>query len=139
MRSMGTAGMRRATSSASSTSPAVGAPKDVPSCRGGHDRLDDLGVGVAVDERPPRADVVDVAVAVDVDELRALAALDEDRRRPADRRHRPHRRVDPAGDELLGAGGEGGGPGVRQARDASHALNSSVKYWRRIFLNSVEE
>ncbi len=30
-----------------------------------------VGVGVAVDQRPPRADVVDVAVAVDVEELRA--------------------------------------------------------------------
>ena len=36
-------------------------------------RGDDLRVRVAVDERPPRADPVDVAVAVDVDELGALA------------------------------------------------------------------
>jgi hypothetical protein len=36
-------------------------------------------VGVAVDERAPRAHVVHVAVAVDVDELGALGAVDEDR------------------------------------------------------------
>ena len=36
------------------------------------DGLEDLRMGVAVDERPPRAYPVDVAVAVDVDDLRAL-------------------------------------------------------------------
>ena len=43
------------------------------------DRREHRRVGVAVDQRPPRADLVDVAVAVDVEELGALAALDEER------------------------------------------------------------
>ena len=60
------------------------------------DRGDDLRVGVAEDQRAPGADPVDVAVAVDVDQLAALAALDEDRL-PADLPHRPHRRVTPPG------------------------------------------
>jgi hypothetical protein len=35
---------------------------------------------MAENERPPREDVVDVAVPVDVDEVCAFAALDEERR-----------------------------------------------------------
>jgi hypothetical protein len=53
------------------------------------DRLDHVRVGVAEDQRPPGADPVHVAVAVDVDEMAALAALDEDRV-AADLAHRPH-------------------------------------------------
>ena len=61
--------------------------------RGGlDDRRDDVRVRVAVDERAPRADPVDVAVVVDVDELGALGAVDEDRV-AADRAHRADRRV----------------------------------------------
>ena len=65
-------------------------------------RREHLRVRVPVDQRPPRADVVDVAVAVDVEQLRALAALDEERVAP-DRAHRAHRRVDAAGEHLEGA------------------------------------
>ena len=54
------------------------------------DGRDDLGVGVAEDQRPPGADPVDVAIAVDVDQLATLAALDEDRL-AVDLPHRPHR------------------------------------------------
>ena len=96
MRTISTDGTRRAISSASSTSPWVGAPNVVPHCAAADDRGEDVGVGVAEDERAPRADVVDVAVAVHVDELGAQSALDEDRVAP-DGAHRPHRRVDAAG------------------------------------------
>ena len=50
---------------------------------------------MAEDQRPPGEDVVDVAVAVDVDEVRALAALDEERR-AADGSERADGRADAA-------------------------------------------
>ena len=78
--------------SASSTSRAVGAPYDVPSRRGALHRLDDRRIGVAEDRRAPRLHVVDVAVALGVDELRALGPVHEERR-AADRVERPHRRA----------------------------------------------
>ena len=62
-------------------------------------RTHDLRVRVTVDQRTPRADVVDVAVAVHVDQLAALAARDE-QRVSADRAHRAHGRVDAAGQQL---------------------------------------
>ena len=68
---------------------------------------DDARVAVAEDQRPPRADVVEVAVAVDVEEVRPLAAGDE-QRLAADGAERAGRAVDAAGDELAGTG-EGGG------------------------------
>ena len=58
-------------------------------------------MGVAVYERAPRADVVDVVVAIDVDQLGALAALDENRI-PPDRPHRAHGRVHPSDEHPLG-------------------------------------
>ena len=98
-----------------------------------HDRGQDRGMGVPVDERPPGAHVVDVVVAVDVDDLGAVAALDEDRV-AADRPHRPHRRVDPAGHPLQRAGVELGRARVGErdghqtrACSRSQALKSSVK------------
>ena len=94
--------MRRATSSASSTSPSVGAPKLVPRAAASATACTMSRMRVPVDQRPPRAHVVDVAVAVDVDELGALAAGDEDRVAP-DRPHRAHRRVHAARDHLQGA------------------------------------
>src|SRR5688572_16451612 len=48
---------------------------------------------MAEDQRAPRADPIDVAVPVDVDELEPLTARDEDRMLAADRAHRPDRRV----------------------------------------------
>ena len=56
-------------------------------------------VCVPEDERPPRKDVVHVAAAVDVDEVRALAALHEERG-ATDRAERTHRRADPARKEI---------------------------------------
>ena len=75
-------------------------------------RVDDLGARVSEQERAPRLHEVDVAPAVGVDEVRALAP-DGEPRGPAHRAERPHRRVHPAGDhapgpleQLLGAGHE---------------------------------
>ncbi len=96
MRSISTLGTRRTTSAASATSPG-GRRAEARAARGGLlDRGEDLRVRVPVDQRPPRADVVHEAVAVDVDQFGALAALDEDRLAP-DRAHRAHGRVDPPG------------------------------------------
>ena len=101
----------------------------------GH-RLDDAGIGVAENQWAPGADPVDVAVAVDVDQLEALAALDEDRIVAADRPHRPHRRIDAARHEADGAGVENfGGASVHSLSmeaqitnvRASQSAYSSVK------------
>ena len=99
MRTISAEGTRAITSSASSTSAAVAAPKLVPRCAASSTAAMHLGVGVAEDQRAPGADPVDVAVAVDVDQLAALAALDEDRL-ALDLPHRPHGRVDAAGKDL---------------------------------------
>src|SRR5688572_14838414 len=56
-------------------------------------------MAVAGDHRSPRADVVDVALALDVPEMRAGRA-GEEQRRAADRAERAHRRVDAARDQL---------------------------------------
>ncbi len=71
--------------------------------RGALHRLDDRRVGVAEDRRAPRLDVVEVAAPVGVDEVRALAAGDEERV-AADAGEGPDRRVHPAGDAGPGAG-----------------------------------
>ena len=45
--------------------------------------LHDGGMAMPQQQRPPRADVIDVAVAVDIEQIRAFTARDEDRvRRP---------------------------------------------------------
>ena len=56
---------------------------------------------MAKDQGTPRADVVDVAVAVGIPDVGALAA-DKERRLAANRAESTHGRVDAAGDELLG-------------------------------------
>ena len=100
--------------------------------RGGlGDRLDDRRMRVAADQRAPRADPVDVAMAVDVDQLEALAAIDEDRVLAADRAHRPHGGVDPAREQADGAGVEDFelrvsiAGRIRQARSGLIALTRS--------------
>ena len=90
---------------ASSSSSGLGAPKLVPFRSASCERCDDARMRVAEDQRAPREDVVDVAVAVDVDEVRALAALDEERR-AADRAERAHRRADAAREEIERLGEE---------------------------------
>ena len=111
--------------------------------RGGRDGLDHSRVGVAEDERAPGADVVHVDVAVDVEDLRALGALDEDRVAP-DGAHRAHGRVDAARQDAERAPVELGRPGVRERGgqdpcSCSQRANASVKYSIRTFLNSVLE
>ena len=121
-RTISTDGTASTISAASSTSASVGAPNDVPS-RGGLDhRRERLRIGVPEDQRPPRHHPVDVAAAVDVLDLRALAAAHEQRLVEADRAHRAHRRVDAAGDQLERAPIELG------ARPQSHAARSFVQY-----------
>ena len=66
------------------------------------DRLDDLGVRVAEQRRTPRADEVDVLVAVDVGDVRA-ARGGEEAGRAADVAEGAHGRVDAAGDDGLRA------------------------------------
>src|SRR5204862_342169 len=65
-------------------------------------RLQHGGVAVAEDHRAPGADVVDVALALGVDDGRALGAGDE-ARRAADGAEGAHRGVDAARYDLLGA------------------------------------
>ena len=55
---------------------------------------------VAVDERPPRHDVVDVVIAVDILDIGAATTADEERR-GADRLERTNRAVDATGQDLL--------------------------------------
>ena len=94
------------------------------------DGLDHLGMGMAVDQRSPGADVVDVSVAVDVGDLRAFGTVDEQRVAP-DQAHRPHRRVDAARKQQLRPPVQLGGADVRQgggqARSSSQRRKSSVK------------
>ena len=82
----------------------------------GH-RCDHVGMRVTGDQRAPGLHPVDVAVAVDVDQLGALAARHEDRV-AADRAHRAYGRVDPAGEQPQRALVE---LGAAQAYCASHS------------------
>ena len=83
-----------------------------PAARRLPDRFDDRRVRVAEDHRAPRADQVDVAVAVGVGEPRPPGG-DHEPRRPADGGEGADGRVDPTGDRGGGAGEQGaGGCGV---------------------------
>jgi len=66
------------------------------------DGLIDLGLDVAEDDRPVGAEHVDVLVAVDVDDVAAFAALDEDGVLTDDEVVRPADAADAAGREALG-------------------------------------
>ena len=96
-----------------------------PVRRGGDDGVDDLGVGVAEDRRPPGPDVVDVATAVGIPDVRSLAAL-EDERRPADGTKGTHRAVDSAGEQPLGPLDERGRPRTHW-RSCHHAAPSRLR------------
>ena len=89
---------------------------------GGANGVDRGRVGVAEEQRPPRHDPVDVAVAVDVLEVGALAAPDEERLVDADAAHRADRRVHPAGDQVEGAAVQ------LTARPQSQVASSFVQY-----------
>ena len=84
------------------------------------ERGDDTRMRVAEDQRAPREDVVDVAVPVDVDEVCALAALDEERR-AADRLERAYRRADAARQQVERLGEEPFGGLARHARAPARA------------------
>ena len=86
-----------------------GAVRRAAGDRGLHGRLD-LGVGVAEDHRPPGADQVDVAAAVDVGEVGPGRPVGE-AGGAADGPERAHGRVDPARQHGAGALEEGGGGG----------------------------
>jgi hypothetical protein len=96
----------------------------------GH-RLQHGRVRVAEDHRAPGADVVDVGVPVDVDDLGAVGALDEDRVAP-DRAHGANGRIHAAGQHMHRAPvelgrtrvGERGG---QRACSSSQRANASVK------------
>ena len=94
-------GTAAATVSAISTSRSVGAPKLEPELKRLDDRRADAGMGVPQDHRPPRADVIDVLVAVDVVQVGPLGPGHE-RRLAADRPERPRRAVHSAGDHAVG-------------------------------------
>src|SRR5262252_4585439 len=59
-------------------------------------------MAMAKDQRPPGADVIQVAIAVEVENVRPVTALDE-RRLPADCTERPRRAIDAAGNDSAGA------------------------------------
>ena len=64
--------------------------------------MDHTRVRMPQNHRPPGADIVDVTVAIDVEEISALSARDEDGF-SADGAERSRRAVDSAGDDSLGA------------------------------------
>ena len=89
---------------------------------GSLDRRERLRIRVTEDERAPRHDPVDVAAAVHVLDARTGAAAHEDGLVEADGAHRPHRRVDAAGDHALGT------PLELRALLQSHRASSFVQY-----------
>ena len=93
-------------SSASSLSASVGAPKLVPRSAACVQRRDHLRMGVPQDHRPPGADVIDVAIAVDVEQIGPFAAREENRL-AADAAKRPRRAVHAAGHQLSWHGERG--------------------------------
>ncbi len=86
----------------------------------GRDRLHNLRVGVAEDQRAPRADVVHVAVGVDIDDVAAHRPLVEERL-AADAAEGAHRRVHAGRHQLAGAAVElaGARPTVHSQPSAS--------------------
>ena len=81
--------------SASSLSASVGAPKLVPRPAASRTASTHLRMVVPQDHRAPGADVVDVSISVDVVQIGAVAALEEDRL-AADAAKRAGRAVDAA-------------------------------------------
>jgi hypothetical protein len=78
--------------------------------------LDDLGIGVPEDERPPGHHPVEIAVALRVPDVGALAASSEERLAGAHGPPGPDRGVDAAGDDPVGAPIE---PALGQSHSAS--------------------
>ena len=85
---------------------AFGLGRGAEACAAGDRRFegrDDGRMGVAENHRSPGADVVDVAVAIDIEQIGPRPAL-EKQRLAADAAERPGRAIHAAGHELLGAG-----------------------------------
>ena len=89
------------------------------------DRVEHVGVRVAEDHRPPRADQVDVLAAVGVPEVGAVAA-DHEPRRAADRPEGPHRRVDPAGVTAWARSNRATEAGAAASRSAMRPLSRTA-------------
>ena len=89
--------------SANSVSASVGAPKLVPRRAARPMAAVTVRVGVPEDHRPPGADVIEVAIAVDIDEVGPFGMIDEDRLAPHPA-ERPGRAVHAPGDKLFRAG-----------------------------------
>ncbi len=79
-----------------------GGPKAGAVARSLDDGLQDLGLGVAEDQRSPRANVVDVLVAISIPHVRAHPAHQK-RRGAANGPESADRGIDSAGNELLGS------------------------------------
>jgi hypothetical protein len=92
----------------------------------GGDGANDVRVGVTEDERPPRADVVDVLRPIGAVEVRAFAARDEDGL-AAYGAERAYGAVHAAGDEALGALEEGSGDGVAHAPESIRLIRVSAR------------
>ena len=95
------------------------------------DGLDDIWVGVTQDHGAPGADVVDVAVAVGVEDIGPGRAGEEDRV-AADAAEGPHRGVHAPGDVALGGGEEvvGAGHGAGPCSGVGFGLGFGFG-WRR--------
>ena len=93
-------GSAEVSSSAISSSSAVGAPKVRPRAAVAVHRGEHAGIRVPEDERTPGAHVVDVLAPVLVDEART-APLAEEHRRAAHGAEGAHGGVDPAGNQFL--------------------------------------
>ena len=63
------------------------------------DRRHDARIRMPQNERPPRADVIDVAIAIDIPQIRSFTALN-DNRLSADAAKRPRRAVHPSRHQL---------------------------------------
>ena len=98
MRTMSIEGTSRVIVSAIVTSAGHGVPNERPSRAASLDRRAHVRMVVAGDHRPPRADVVDVALAFDVPQIGAVGVVGEERL-AADRLESAHRRIDAAGQQ----------------------------------------
>ena len=115
-RTFSTGATRATISSASSTSPGVAVPYEVPCASASCSGLDHGGMAVAEDHRAPGADQVDVAVAVDVGDVGPLSRGHE-ARRAADRAERADRGVDATRHDRRGRGRTGPRSSVYGSRE----------------------
>ena len=101
-------------------------------------RIKHVRVGVAEDHRAPGADVVDIALVVLVDHIGAFGVLEE-QRCAANAPEGAYRRVDAAGDVLLGIGKQGFGTGHGSSLSNQDDGNSALKARARLSTSAAEE